>query len=192
MNIFYGEINVYPHRIYIIIELAALINSMLIDFEIRPVYWIDHDYIRKKGINYKYINLVKKYIPDVKFYEGTLKLNDNKIDAILVHKHQTIKDVINHSEIGNLLGYTCVDDYVKRKHNNYNPILLCKIKYDNEEFYLDLFSYACHTLTDAKKGKKYETKANQVLPSIKEKYKKVFQHFKFEIIEFLFVVNTLK
>lgn len=191
LNIYYGDINVYPHRIYLIEELQTLINSMLIDFEIRPAYWITTEYIRKKGINYKYINLVKKYLPDVNIYEGILDNINGKVNLILIHKNQDIKNVIDDYKLGNLLGYTCVNDFGK-KVINYNPMILCKIKYDNEEIYIDIFSYVCNTLTGAKKGKKFEINANKVLPSIKEKYKKVFKHFKFEIIEFLFVINKFE
>jgi hypothetical protein len=198
MKLDYAEMNVYPHRIYLNRELDVLLNSIFIDLEIRPAYWIDHHYSKKDEINYKYINLVKKYIPDVDIHYGKVQKYDKKLhDIVLIHKKQKIPNIIyDSSTLGHLFGYTCVDEYVKweeeetRKRLKYNSMILCKIKYENKEYYMNVISYMCNTLINAKKGKKFETKANKMLEHIKEKYKKIFKHYKFEIIEFFFTINN--
>lgn len=61
--------------------------------------------------------------------------------------------------------------------------------YHNKEYNIPLMSSMCPTLKGAKKGLKFEKKANKKLPEIKEKYKKIFKDFEFEIIEFYLVIN---
>ncbi len=188
----YFEIETFPNTVYSNIEIESLINSMLIDYNIRPAYWIIHIYARKKGINHKYIDIVKKYIPDVNIYYGKMiheTSMDTPRDCILIHKQDIKEKLLDNKKLGTLLGYTCVEEYIKNENNKYNPMLLCKIKYNEKEFYIFLFAYVCNTLNNAKKGKKFETNANKVLDSINEKYHKVFKHYKFEIIEFLFIIN---
>jgi hypothetical protein len=194
----HANINVKPYRVDLNDILESLLESILVDVNVRSAFWIEHNYLTNNRINYKYVHIVKKYIPDVQLHIGKIRMNNNLIDIILVHnKHAKDIDKLEseqnshklHEQLGKILEFPCYSGDYDTFENQYNLFLNCKIMYKDEEYNIPLMSSMCPSLTSAKKGLKFEKNANKKLPEIKEKYKKIFKDFDFEIIEFYLVIN---